>query len=110
MPAKFSSSLLRADSSYLIIGGTGGLGRSIARWMAQKGAKCIILASRSSEVSDQVNSLIRDLGAEGTTVSVRQCDVSKHEDVARLASDCSRDLPPIRGVIHSAMVLNVSSI
>lgn len=78
--------------------------------MARKGAKCIILASRSSDVSDQVKSLIQDLGAEGTTVLVRQCDVSKHEDVARLVTDCSRESPPIRGVIHSAMVLNVSNI
>jgi NAD(P)-dependent dehydrogenase (short-subunit alcohol dehydrogenase family) len=110
VPAKLSSSLLQADASYLIIGGTGGLGRSITRWMARKGAKHIILASRSSNVSDNVKSMIRDLAVEGTTVLVRQCDVVKQEDVARIISECSRDLHPIRGVIHSAMVLNVSSI
>jgi NAD(P)-dependent dehydrogenase (short-subunit alcohol dehydrogenase family) len=77
--------------------------------MARKGAKSIILASRSSDVSDQVNSLIQELGLEGTTVLVRQCDVSKYKDVARVISDCSNDLRPIRGVIHSAMVLNVST-
>jgi NAD(P)-dependent dehydrogenase (short-subunit alcohol dehydrogenase family) len=110
VPAKLSSSLLRADASYLIIGGTGGLGRSIAQWMARRGAKHIILASRSSNVSDTVKALIQGLAVEGTTVLVRQCDVAKQEDVARVISECSRDLPPIRGVIHSAMVLNVSSI
>jgi NAD(P)-dependent dehydrogenase (short-subunit alcohol dehydrogenase family) len=75
--------------------------------MAQKGAKHIVLASRSSTVSDKVQSLIQDLAVEGTTVLVQQCDVSKQEDVSRVVSECS---PPFRGVIHSAMVLNVSSI
>jgi len=110
VPAKLSSSLLREDASYLIIGGTGGLGRSITRWMVRKGAKHIILASRSSNVSDNVKYLIQDLAAEGATVLVRQCDVAKQEDVARVISECSVDLPPIRGIIHSAMVLKVSSI
>jgi NAD(P)-dependent dehydrogenase (short-subunit alcohol dehydrogenase family) len=110
VPAKLSSSLLLADASYLIIGGTGGLGRSITRWMARKGAKHIILASRSSNVSSNVKSLIQDLAVEGTKVVVCQCDVARQEDVARIISECSHDLPPIRGVIHSAMVLNVSSI
>ncbi|KAI0132887.1 polyketide synthase [Xylariales sp. AK1849] len=105
VPAKLSDTLLRADASYLIIGGTGGLGRSITRWMARKGAKHIILASRSSRVSETVQTLIQSLAAEGTEVVVRQCDVAKEEDVTRLVTE-STISPPIRGVIHSAMVLN----
>ncbi|CAM1507705.1 Fc.00g045530.m01.CDS01 [Cosmosporella sp. VM-42] len=105
VPPKLSDTLLRSDASYLIIGGTGGLGKSITRWMARKGAKHIILASRSSRVSDSVQTLIQDLDAEGTNVSVHQCDVAKEEDVTRLVSETA-DLLPIRGVIHSAMVLN----
>ncbi|KAK6067118.1 polyketide synthase [Seiridium cupressi] len=105
VPAKLSDTLLRADATYLIIGGTGGLGRSIARWMARKGTKHIILASRSSRVSDSVQTLIDNLAGEGTEVLVRQCDVAKAEDVTQLVSK-STGLPPIRGVIHSAMVLN----
>lgn len=108
VPAKLSDTLLREDASYLIIGGTGGLGRSMTRWLARKGAKHIILASRSSQVSDSVQALIRDLAEEGTEVLVRQCDVSKKEDVQRLVSESS-DSFPIRGVIHSAMVLHVSN-
>ncbi|KAG0652505.1 Reducing polyketide synthase [Hyphodiscus hymeniophilus] len=105
-PAKLSNLLLQTDVAYLIIGGTGGLGRSITRWMARKGAKHIILASRSSRVSDAVQALIEDLAAEGAKVLVRQCDVAKQDDVAKLVLECSRDFPPIKGVLHSAMVLN----
>lgn len=78
--------------------------------MARKGAKHIILASRSSRVTDNVKSLIQELAVEGIEVLVRQCDVAKQVDVAKLISECSGDLPPIRGILHSAMVLNVSSI
>ena len=81
----------------------------MTRWMARKGAKRIILASRSSRVSESVQTLIQDLANEGTEVVVHQCDVAKEEDVKRLVSNSSQSLP-IRGVIHSAMVLHVSSI
>ena len=76
--------------------------------MARKGAKHIILASRSDKVSENVQTLIQDLASDGTKVSVRPCDVAKKEDVEKLVSDWTG--PPIRGVIHSAMVLNVSLI
>ena len=110
VPAKLSNLLLQPDASYLIIGGTGGLGRSITRFMARKGAKHIILASRSSRISDSVRTLIQDLSVEGIQILVRQCDVAKQQDVAKLVLECSRDLPRIRGIIHSAMVLHVSRI
>lgn len=108
VPAKLSDTLLRDDGAYLIIGGTGGLGRSMTRWMARKGAKHIILASRSSSVSESVQSLIDDLSEEKVEVVVRKCDVSKKEDVGKLVRESSTS-HTIRGVIHSAMVLHVSS-
>jgi NADPH:quinone reductase-like Zn-dependent oxidoreductase/SAM-dependent methyltransferase len=39
---------LRPDASYLIVGGVGGLGRSIAHWFADHGAAHLILLSRSA--------------------------------------------------------------
>lgn len=80
----------------------------MTRWMARKGARRIILASRSSTVSEGVQNLIKDLADEGTEVLVQQCDVSRQEDVKRLASAPTGGRP-IRGVIHSAMVLHVST-
>lgn len=107
VPSKLPEALLRDDSSYLIIGGTGGLGRSMTRWMARKGAKHIVLASRSSSISDEVKKLIAELSKEGIEVLVQQCDVAKPQDVDQLVAGTSQSRP-IRGVIHSAMVLHVS--
>jgi hypothetical protein len=39
---------LRADTSYLLVGDVGGLRRSIARWMIDRGAKNLILLSHSA--------------------------------------------------------------
>ncbi|KAJ7637908.1 putative polyketide synthase [Mycena polygramma] len=48
---KIHASLFEADKSYLLIGGIGSLGLRIAWWMYQKGARHLILTSRSGEAS-----------------------------------------------------------
>jgi NADPH:quinone reductase-like Zn-dependent oxidoreductase/ubiquinone/menaquinone biosynthesis C-methylase UbiE len=42
-----SRSVVRGDASYLITGGTGGLGRARTRWLIDMGARHIVLVSRS---------------------------------------------------------------
>lgn len=106
-PALASTSVLKADASYIIVGGTGGLGRSMAKWMVQNGARYIVLLSRSASVTPAVQALMDKAEATGARIVVRQCDVSDESSVSSLlswVSDISK-LPPIRGVIHSAMVL-----
>lgn len=104
---KTSSTLLRPDASYILIGGTGGLGRSIAKWMASKGAKNIVLVSRRATINDKVQALIDTLAPLGVRIIVKACNVSNQEDVEALVNEEMKDLPPIRGVIHGSMVLRV---
>ncbi|KAI9721418.1 MAG: Type I Iterative PKS [Chrysothrix sp. TS-e1954] len=104
-PAKLPSTLLRADAAYIISGGTGGIGRSIAQWMVQKGARNIILLSRSSDQSPEVKRLIQHLSSLGATVDARKCDVSNKRDVQELVANVEQTVAPIRGVVHGAMVL-----
>ncbi|RDL31344.1 Uncharacterized protein BP5553_09553 [Venustampulla echinocandica] len=106
IPAKLQTSLLRQDALYIIVGGTGGLGRSIAEWMARNGARHIILLSRSPAVKGKVKDLIQKLEQLEANVSVRQCNVAEQRDVEKIVAECTHDMPPIRGVIHSAMILN----
>jgi acyl transferase domain-containing protein/NADPH:quinone reductase-like Zn-dependent oxidoreductase len=101
---KKTTGLFKADASYLIVGGTGGLGCSIARWMASRGAKYICLSSRRANITPRLEELISDLAKLGTTVSVRACDVSDSKSVELLISDLQNE-GPIRGVIQGAMVL-----
>ncbi|KAL2174429.1 polyketide synthase [Thermothelomyces heterothallicus CBS 202.75] len=92
--------------SYLIAGGSGGLGRAIVRWMADRGAKHIIIASRSGATSEAARDLLADLGARGVNVVAMQCDVSSESSLAGMLEECTRrGMPPIRGCINAAMVL-----
>ncbi|KAI3300122.1 hypothetical protein DTO002I6_845 [Penicillium roqueforti] len=102
---KTSATLLRPDASYILIGGTGGLGRSMAKWMSSKGAKNIVLVSRQAAINETVRTLIDTLAPLGVRIIVKACDVSSRESVKALINEEMKDLPPIRGVIHGAMVL-----
>ena len=102
-----SESLLNSDATYLITGGTGGLGRAIASWMIKKGARNLVLLGRSGASSAKVIELLKRY--EGTHVCVRAlaCDVSSRSDMNRTV-EALRDLPKVRGVIHGALELRVS--
>lgn len=109
MALKTSATLLRPDASYILIGGTGGLGRSMAKWMASKGAKNIVLVSRRAAINDKVQALIDSLAPLGVQILVKACDVSSQQSVETLIKEEMKDLPPVRGVVQGAMVLRVSS-
>ncbi|KJR88229.1 polyketide synthase [Sporothrix schenckii 1099-18] len=98
--------LLRPDATYVLVGGTGGLGRSMARWMAGKGAKHIVLVSRTGSATGEVKTLIDELADQsGTQVVVRQCNVVDRQSVDELLSSGLAGLPPVRGIVHGTMVL-----
>ncbi|KAL8372278.1 hypothetical protein RB595_001863 [Gaeumannomyces hyphopodioides] len=100
--------LLRPDATYIIVGGTGGIGRSMARWMTQKGARNIALVSRSAKVAPKVAQLIDEAKSEhGARIVVSQCDVSLAVDVEKMIAElAAAQMPAVKGVIHSAMILD----
>ena len=65
VPSKTPKNLLDADATYVIIGGTGGLGRSMSRWMIEKGARNIVLISRSSKATGKVADLVEEAKLQG---------------------------------------------
>ena len=107
-PSSRQNKLLRSNATYILIGGTGGLGRSMARWMVSKGAKNIVLLSRSGSATGKVKDLIDELALGGANIVVRQCDVVNSNSVENLIANELVGMPEIRGVVHGAMVLHVS--
>ena len=95
----------RADATYLITGGHGGLGLAVARWLVEKGARHLVLLSRSG-ASSAGEEVAADLAAKGATVTTIQADVSNESDLARALSEIRNTMPPLRGVIHAAGVLD----
>ncbi|KAL4813856.1 KR domain-containing protein [Aspergillus spinulosporus] len=62
------------DASYLIVGGSGGLGRAIIRWMADHSATNIIIISRHSATSKEATATVAQLEARGINIHAFACD------------------------------------
>ncbi|KAL2821358.1 hypothetical protein BDW59DRAFT_164238 [Aspergillus cavernicola] len=97
---------LQLNGSHLIVGGLTGIGREIAKWLATKGAKYLILMSRNAETSDSKHFQAELLQATGTRALLLSGDVANMADVQRGLTECERQsFPPIKGVIQAAAVL-----
>ncbi|MCF6439120.1 type I polyketide synthase [Pseudoalteromonas luteoviolacea] len=96
---------LYADKSYLITGGMGKLGLHLARWMVEKGARHIALVGRNAP-SQYAQEAINQLQGMGANVFVMQADVAKDNEVAQLFHQLSSDMPPLKGIIHAAGVVD----
>ncbi|KAJ5101975.1 polyketide synthase, partial [Penicillium alfredii] len=99
-----SGQLLRPDATYVITGGTGGIGLSLGPWMVENGALNVVLLGRSGSSRPEVQKVLQEY--EGTDVCMRAiaCDVGSHEDLLN-AVQSIRDLPPVKGVVHGALYL-----
>lgn len=109
MPAVTNHPSIRSDATYLVTGGMGGLGRSMTKWLVQQGATSIALLSRSGHTSVNAKTMKDEYLSTGVNVSVLQCDVADEDQVRTVIEHCSKFMPPIRGIIHGAMVLHVRS-
>jgi NAD(P)-dependent dehydrogenase (short-subunit alcohol dehydrogenase family) len=98
------------DGTHVVIGGTGGLGRSIVKYMVEHGARHILLLSRSGDAKGVLEPLCIDMREQyDAIITPIKCDVGDENQVWSLVEFCESALPPIRGVIHAAMVLRVSA-
>ncbi|KAK4244100.1 polyketide synthase [Corynascus novoguineensis] len=103
-----SSTRLRSDASYVVVGGFGGIGRSICHWLAEHGARNLVVVSRSANSSGKVESLREELSASGHNVDVTAigCDISNMAELKKALDEHARARrPPIKGIIHGGMEL-----
>ncbi|KAK8074380.1 hypothetical protein PG997_009043 [Apiospora hydei] len=96
----------RGDRSYVLVGGLGGLGRSAAVWLAERGAGSIVFLSRSAPPSAERQALEQELKALGSDTQIMTGSVADAAAVERLAANAAK---PIAGVLHLALVLKVST-
>jgi acyl transferase domain-containing protein len=101
--------LFLKDASYLITGGLGGIALKVAAWMAENGAGHLVLASRRA-VNDAAAATIRGIEAVGARVHVKSVDITREEDVERLFSAIRTTMPPLRGIMHTAALMDVALI
>jgi acyl transferase domain-containing protein/ubiquinone/menaquinone biosynthesis C-methylase UbiE/acyl carrier protein len=90
-----------ADGTYLVTGGLGGLGLSVASWMAEKGARSLVLMGRTAPGREALE-IIDSLRARQTAVEIALGDVGNPSDVARTLAAIADAGRPLRGVFHAA--------
>lgn len=99
---------LNPDATYLIAGGLGGLGRAIARWLVSRGARFLILLSRSGPRTLEAKDLLTELASQQVHVEAPCCDVANKEILRSVLASCSERMPPVRGCVQASMVMTVS--
>lgn len=93
---------LRSDRAYLFVGGLGGLGRSITRWLVEKGAKHIVFLSRSAQDVGDDDPFIQELSALGCQATRVSGDVCNYDDVVQTIKAAGK---PFAGVLQGSMIL-----
>ena len=103
-PIKQKTRRIDPQGSYLITGGLGALGVQTAQWLVEQGAKQLILTGRRPP-SDHVQSILNQLEATGSKIAVLLGDIAQQEETEQIFDQITATLPPLRGVIHAAGVL-----
>lgn len=108
-PETMPQGRFRSDATYLITGGLGALGLSLAEFMAQRGAGALALAGRSAP-RVEASRRIAAIRARGVRVEVVELDVADAQQVDRALSRLRHTMPALRGVVHAAGVLDDATI
>ncbi|MFH9611374.1 beta-ketoacyl synthase N-terminal-like domain-containing protein [Streptomyces sp. NPDC017448] len=106
------------SGTILITGGLGALGLEVARWLVDRGARRLLLVSRrglpdrtrwaavtDAETRRRIDGVLA-LEALGVTVRVLELDITDGDQVAAALAPGALGLPPVRGVVHAAGVVN----
>jgi NAD(P)-dependent dehydrogenase (short-subunit alcohol dehydrogenase family) len=111
---------LRPDATYLVTGGRGGLGLEVARSLAERGARRLVLLGRTplpprhewaalagkEDAPAQVVAALRRIEALGASVLTASVDVGDRAQLTAWYEAFRREAwPPLRGVVHAAGVL-----
>jgi len=96
---------LSGDATYLITGGLGALGLATAQAFVEHGARHLVLSSRNA-ASEAVRQAVAKLEEGGATISLWQADLSVDTQVVALLHEIRETMPPLRGIVHAAGILD----
>ncbi|EGX88995.1 polyketide synthase, putative [Cordyceps militaris CM01] len=97
-----STVLLSPSKTYLLVGMTGSLGRSVAEWMISRGVRYVVLTSRNPKVEQW---WIDDMTSAGAKILALAMDVTDKESICKAHDTIVQQFPKIGGVVNGATVI-----
>ena len=91
------------NKAYIITGGLGGFGLELSEWLIERGAKCLVLTSRSGVRSGYQKRKLQKWQRKGVQVIISRRDLQSQEDTKELIEETCR-VQPVGGIFHLAMV------
>lgn len=91
-----------ASSSFLLVGGLGGIGRSVSTWMVERGARHFIYLSPSAGTKKEHQDFAEELASLGCRVDFVQGSVASLKDVIKAVA---RSEGRLRGILQMSMAL-----
>ncbi|MFT6841713.1 MAG: acyl transferase domain-containing protein/NADPH:quinone reductase-like Zn-dependent oxidoreductase [Psychroserpens sp.] len=104
------SNFIKPDAGYIITGGLSGFGLSTLHWLVQKGARHIIVMSRSGSVSPDAQKVLTEAESLGCQILNEKVDISDHKALTLKFQSLNAKFPEIKGIIHSAAVIEDASL
>nr|WP_297353586.1 type I polyketide synthase [uncultured Caldimonas sp.] len=90
----------KGDATYLVTGGTRGIGLATVEWLVARGARSVAVVGRHRNgASDAV---LRQLQARGASVRLFLADVSDREALSSVLEQIRDSMAPLRGIFHCA--------
>ncbi|QLY30523.1 SDR family NAD(P)-dependent oxidoreductase [Nocardia huaxiensis] len=93
-------------AQYVITGGFGAFGLAVGRWLVGKGARRLTLLGRSGATTDEARNLVSAWETQGVTVTTERVDVTDAEAMAAVITRAHSPAHPLRGVFHTAGVVD----
>jgi acyl transferase domain-containing protein/NADPH:quinone reductase-like Zn-dependent oxidoreductase/acyl carrier protein/NADP-dependent 3-hydroxy acid dehydrogenase YdfG len=97
---------LRTDATYLVAGGLTGFGLRTAQWLVERGASHLALLGRRGPDTPEAGPLLQSWRSAGVAVHAIACDVADSDALGAALAGLRGSAPPLRGVIHAAMVMD----
>jgi acyl transferase domain-containing protein/acyl carrier protein len=112
----------RPEGCYLITGGLGKVGLMLARWMVRHGARSLVLVGRTAVPArscwPELDSgspdyhkvaQLQAIERMGAQVTVQAANVADMAAMTALFARFGKDLPPLKGVVHAAAVIELDA-
>jgi acyl transferase domain-containing protein/NADPH:quinone reductase-like Zn-dependent oxidoreductase/acyl carrier protein/NADP-dependent 3-hydroxy acid dehydrogenase YdfG len=96
----------QADATYVVTGGLSGFGLRTAWWLVRHGARHLALLSRrGASDTPEAEEVLQQFAAAGVSVMAPPCDVADADAVRAALASIAAQMPPLRGIVHAAMVI-----